>query len=45
VYNWPIFLRKFYFRKINESYKAEQDAQKKANDKSKKQKVSTPNIR
>ena len=47
AYNWPIWLRKFYLRKIQESYKAEKDAHNKANENAGKgqKKLAKPNIR
>jgi len=46
IYNMPIWLRRFYFRKIQESYKDEKEAQKKANEKqSSKKKPTKPGIR
>lgn len=44
VYNWPIYLRKFYFKKMQESYKAESDAHKKANESANKKKTAKPGI-
>jgi hypothetical protein len=44
VYNFPIWLRRFYFKCISDSYKEEKDAQKKVNEKSQKKKVSKPSI-
>lgn len=46
VYNWPIWLRRFYAKKIKEYIEAEAKAQKDATEKSSKSKgVSKPNIR
>ena len=44
VYNFPVWLRKFYFKKIQESYKEEKKAHEKANEKHQKKKVAKPGI-